>query len=71
VADDAVLVRESSIIGDMRLLLEHASLVVEPSTALGVATVLQDRDRFAGSGVVTVICGSNVALDDYRRWVHQ
>ncbi|SES08057.1 threonine dehydratase [Lentzea xinjiangensis] len=70
VADDAVLVRESSIIDGMRLLLEHTGLVVEPSAALGVAAVLEDRDRFSGRHVVTVICGSNVDLDAHRRWVH-
>jgi threonine dehydratase len=70
VADDAVLVRESSIIAGMQMLLEHTGLVVEPSAALGVAAVLEDRDRFAGRHVVTVICGSNVDLDAYNRWVH-
>ncbi|QUQ72260.1 threonine ammonia-lyase [Kutzneria sp. CA-103260] len=71
VADDAVLVRESSIMAGMRLLLEQTGLVVEPSAALGVAAVLEDRDRFAGRHVVSVICGSNVDLDSYRQWVHQ
>jgi threonine dehydratase len=71
VADDAVLVRESSIITGMRLLLEHTGLVVEPSAALGVAAVLEDRERFAGRHVVTVICGSNVNPDAYQRWVHR
>ncbi|HWO65811.1 MAG TPA: pyridoxal-phosphate dependent enzyme [Umezawaea sp.] len=68
VADDAVLVRESSIVEGMRLLLEHTGLVVEPSAALGVAAVLEDRERFAGRRVVTVICGGNVDLDAYHRW---
>jgi threonine dehydratase len=46
VADDAVLVQEVSIIAGMRMLLDHAGLVVEPSAALGIAAVLEDRDRF-------------------------
>jgi threonine dehydratase len=69
VADDAVLVREASIIEGMRMLLDHAGLVVEPSAALGVAAILEDRDRFAGRRVVTVVCGGNVDVDAYRRWV--
>lgn len=68
VIDDAVLVRESSIVDGMRLLLAHTGLVVEPSAALGVAAVLADRDRFAGRRVVTVVCGSNVDLPAYQRW---
>ena len=69
VADDAVLVREASIIAGMRMLLDHAGLVVEPSAALGIAAILEDRDRFAGRHVVTIVCGSNVDPDAYHRWV--
>lgn len=69
VADDAVLVREASIVVGMRMLLEHAGLVVEPSAALGVAAVLEDPERFAGRHVVTIVCGGNVDPDAHRRWV--
>ncbi|MFC9744448.1 threonine ammonia-lyase [Streptomyces niveus] len=69
VADDAVLVQEASIIAGMRMLHDHAGLVVEPSAALGIAAVLEDRDRFAGRHVATVVCGSNVDVDAYRRWI--
>ena len=69
VADDAVLVREASIVAGMRMLLEHAGLVVEPSAALGVAAVLENPARFADRQVVTIICGSNVDPAAYHRWV--
>lgn len=69
VADDAVLVHEESIIAGMRMLLDHASLVVEPSAALGIAAILEDRDRFAGRHVVTIVCGSNVDVNAYHHWV--
>ena len=69
VADDAVLVSEASIIAGLRMLLHHAGLVVEPSAALGIAAILEDRDRFAGRHVLTVVCGSNVDVDAYHRWV--
>ncbi|MFF1442173.1 threonine/serine dehydratase [Streptomyces sp. NPDC058295] len=70
VADDAVLVEEASIIAGMRMLLDHAGLVVEPSAALGIAAILENRDRFAGRHVATIVCGSNVDADAYRRLVH-
>lgn len=69
VADDAVLVQEASIIAGVRVLLHGAGLVVEPSAALGIAAILEDRDRFAGRHVVTIVCGSNVDIDAYRHWV--
>lgn len=68
-ADDAVLVQEASIIAGMQVLFDHAGLVVEPSAALGIAAILEDRDRFAGRHVVTIVCGSNVDMNAYRRWV--
>jgi threonine dehydratase len=68
VADDAVLVEEASIVAGMRMLLEHAGLVVEPSAALGVAAMIENRERFAGRHVVTIVCGGNVDLDAYRSW---
>ena len=69
IADDAILVREDSIIQGMRLLHEHAGLVVEPSAALGIAAILEDPGRFAGRRVATIICGGNVSPADFRRWV--
>jgi threonine dehydratase len=69
VADDAVLVEETSIVTGLRLLHDRAGLVVEPSAALGIAAVLEDRDRFAGRHVVTIVCGGNVDPADHHRWV--
>ena len=67
-ADDVVLVSEDSIKAGMRLLYAHAGLVVEPSAALGVAAVLENRPRYQGAHVATVLCGGNVTPDDFRRW---
>ena len=69
VLDDVMLVREDSIKVGMRLLYEHAGLVVEPSAALGIAAVLEEPERFAGRRVTTILCGSNVAPADFARWV--
>jgi threonine dehydratase len=69
VADDAVLVQEESIIAGMRMLFDRAGLVVEPSAALGIAAILEDRGRFAGRHVVTIVCGSNIDADAYHRWM--
>ncbi len=66
VLDDVVLVREDSIKLAMRLLHEHAGLVVEPSAALGVAAILEEPERFAGRRVTTILCGSNVARGRFR-----
>ena len=68
IVDDVVLVDEDSIKDGMRYLFDLGGLVVEPSAALGVAAIIEDRERFHGLTVATVVCGSNVAPDDFRRW---
>jgi len=69
VLDDVMLVREVSIKVGMRMLYEHAGLVVEPSAALGIAAVLEEPERFAGRRITTILCGSNVDPADFARWV--
>ena len=61
--------QEASIIAGMQMLLDRAGLVVEPSASLGIAAILEYPDRFAGRHVVTIVCGSNVDPEAYRRWV--
>jgi threonine dehydratase len=56
VVDDVVLVSEESIKVGMRLLYQHAGLIVEPSAALGVATVLS----------VTPVAGRGLRGDPLR-----
>ena len=69
VLDDVIVVREDSIKVGMRMLYEHAGLVVEPSAALGVAAILEEPERFAGRRVTTILCGGNVGSADFARWV--
>jgi threonine dehydratase len=69
VLDDVMLVREDSIKAGMRMLYEHAGLVVEPSAALGIAAILEEAERFAGRRITTILCGSNVGPADFARWV--
>jgi threonine dehydratase len=69
VLDDVILVSEDSIKLGMRMIYEHAGLVVEPSAALGVAAVVEDPERFSGRHVTTILCGSNVGPADFARWV--
>ena len=69
VADDALLVEESSIIKAMRMLYEHAGLITEPSAALGVAAAIEHNDRFTQKHIASIICGSNVCLDQFNQWI--
>lgn len=69
VVDDVMLVDDERIKDGMRHLFECAGLVVEPSGALGIAAILEDRERLQGRTVATIVCGSNITSSDFRRWV--
>lgn len=69
VVDDAVLVTDESMLLATRLLHEHLGLVVEPSGAAGVAAILEDRTRFSGQLVATVLCGGNLTPAQIAGWL--
>ena len=71
VVDELILVPDDLIIGAMRLLHRHAGVVAEPSGAVGLAGVLQEPARFAGTTVGTVICGSNLTPAQMREWLDE
>jgi len=67
--DDALLVREDTILAGMRLLHRHAGVVAEPSGAVGVAALLEQPDRFRGQLVGTIVCGGNLTAQQMREWL--
>lgn len=69
IVDDGLLVSDDEIIEAMRLIHEHAGLVAEPSGAIGVAAVKKFADRFVDQRVATVICGSNLTVEQMNTWL--
>lgn len=68
--DDAILVSEDTMIKAMRLLHSHAGIVAEPSGAVGVAAMLEQPELFDGQCVGTIVCGSNLTMDQMRAWLY-
>ncbi|MEL6982485.1 MAG: pyridoxal-phosphate dependent enzyme, partial [Actinomycetota bacterium] len=54
---------EDEIIGAMRLAWERLRMVVEPSSAVALAIVLNEPERFRGQRIGVVVTGGNVDLD--------
>ena len=42
---------------------QRMKIVIEPSCAVPLATILKNRDRFAGKRVGVIITGGNVDMD--------
>jgi threonine dehydratase len=59
--DNILLVRESSILSAMRLLLEREKLVIEGAGAVSVAALIEGKQDFSNKVVVAVISGGNTS----------
>jgi threonine dehydratase len=60
---DILTASEQEIIDAMRLTWARMKIVMEPSSAVPLATILKNRDVFAGKRVGIIITGGNVDLD--------
>lgn len=67
--DDVLLVDDEHIKKAMRLVYQHAGLMLEPAGAVGVAAILADPARFAGQSVATVLCGSNITESQIKEYL--
>lgn len=63
--DEFVAVDDDQIAAAVRLLMDTAGIIAEPSGAAGVAALMADR-RFEGLDVVAVVTGSNLDPMTYR-----
>jgi threonine dehydratase len=62
-AVQVLTVADRDTIAAMRLIFERMKIVVEPSSAIVLAAVLAQRERFAGRRVGAILSGGNVDLD--------
>lgn len=59
---DIIRVTEEEIVAAMKLIWERMKIIVEPSSAVALAAVLREPERFQGKNVGIVISGGNVDL---------
>lgn len=60
---DILTASEDEIVDAMKLIWKRMKIVMEPSSAVPLATILKNPDIFAGKRVGVVITGGNVDLD--------
>jgi len=61
--DDIVTVSEESIIRSMRLIWERMNIIIEPSSAVPFAAILESGLYVTGKKVGIIISGGNIDLD--------
>ncbi|AXI44002.1 beta-hydroxyaspartate dehydratase BhcB [Sulfitobacter sp. SK011] len=60
---DILTASEQEIIDAMKLTWKHLRIVAEASSSVPLATILKNKERFAGKRVGIIITGGNVDLD--------
>jgi threonine dehydratase len=60
---DIYTASEEEIIDAMKITWKHLRIVMEASCAVPLATILKNKDKFAGKRVGVIITGGNVDLD--------
>ncbi|MES1941347.1 serine racemase [Salinisphaera sp. T5B8] len=61
--DTILLAEEDAIIEAMRLIWQRMKIIVEPSCAVPLATILHNREQFADQRVGVILTGGNVDLE--------
>lgn len=64
----AFLVKEESIIRAMQLIRLHAGILIEPSAAVGLAAMIENRELFSGKTVALILTGSNLTEQQVQQW---
>ena len=61
--DDIILVEEDEIINAMRTIWEYMKIIIEPSSAVPVAVLLEKKIKMKGKKIGVILSGGNVDLD--------
>ncbi|CAA6799799.1 MAG: Threonine dehydratase, catabolic (EC [uncultured Aureispira sp.] len=60
---DMITVSEEEIVAAMRLIWERMKIIVEPSSAVPLAAILQQKERFEGKKIGLILTGGNVDVE--------
>ena len=61
--EEIITVSEADIIAAMRLIWERMKILVEPSSAVPLAAILRNKERFADKKIGLIITGGNVDVN--------
>ncbi len=69
VIDEMVLISEEEIEAAIRHVACHHHKIIEGAAGVAVAGLMKMRARFVGKTVVVLICGGNIALEEFRKLI--
>ena len=60
--DEILTAKEETIIAAMRIIWERMKIIIEPSSAVPLAVIMENSEKFAGLKVGIILSGGNVEL---------
>jgi len=60
--DEILTASEESIVAAMRMIWERMKIIIEPSSAVPLAVVMENKEKFAGQKTGIILSGGNVDL---------
>lgn len=60
--DEILTASEESIVAAMRMIWERMKIIIEPSSALPLAVIMENRSKFVGQKIGIILSGGNVEL---------
>jgi threonine dehydratase len=67
--EDVLLVSDADMIQAMKLAHQHLGVVLEPSGAVGIAALMNNKTMFADQRIATILCGGNLTNEQIRQWL--
>lgn len=61
--DDIILVSETSIAQAVRHMVYKEKIIAEPSSCVGIAALMQEKDRFQSRHIAIIVSGGNIGQD--------
>jgi threonine dehydratase len=60
--DEILTAREETIVIAMRMIWERMKIIIEPSSAVPLAVIMENREKFSGKNIGIILSGGNVEL---------
>ena len=60
--DEILTASEASIVAAMRMIWERMKIIIEPSSAVPLAVIMENREKFTGQKIGIILSGGNVEL---------
>jgi threonine dehydratase len=67
--DAILLANDETMIDAMKLVHQHLGVVLEPSGAVGIAALMNNKAMFARQRVATILCGGNLTGEQMKAWL--